>query len=165
MTTVHKYSYTCPKADWDGVHEQRPAARLFWSMYSLAGAYLAMEKICPAVTRGEAQMRLHIDQTAYTVEYRPVAARTLLTSCYCCPQDSPHPTEHPNHPPQGAHVTQLPDASDSTQRFEWACQRTGCTMTGRHNAYRWAVEAVMLHNEATDHKALAAAVAQIGEKR
>jgi hypothetical protein len=151
--TVHIYRYTCPSADWDGVHEPTPERRLFWSMRSLASAYLTMVKACPAVARRQTRMLLHIDPTAFTVQYRPVALRTLLTSCHCCPDDAADPADVSGSPV----FQQLPDAPDGTERWTWTCPRPGCGMTGLHDRNRWAIEAVTLHNLATDHNALAAA--------
>lgn len=153
---VRKYPYVCPKAEWDGVSEQTRGRRLYWSMRSLAAAYLIMAQACPGVATGAARMRLSIVPAMFTVNYRPVAQRVLISACYCCPTAAPNVLDDPKVSGTGCAFQQLPDAPDGTERWSWTCLRPGCKATGLHDHRRWAIEATMLHNLATDHKSLAA---------
>ncbi|MEU6340271.1 hypothetical protein ABZ883_04880 [Streptomyces sp. NPDC046977] len=146
---MRRYSFICPKAEWNGHHEQTPGLRLYWTMRSLAQAYLAAAAACPGVKSGRSAMGLAIVPDMHTVDYRPVAQRVLISACRCCPPD--------DSPTLAAHdldFERLPDTPDGDQRWSWTCHRPGCDMTGLHDAERWAIEAAMLHVAATDHTAL-----------
>jgi hypothetical protein len=158
--TVRQQHFICPKAEWDGVSEQSRGRRLYWTMRSLAQAYLTTAEACPGVASGRTKLRLAIVPNMHTVEYRPVALRVLISACYCCPPDTPNILDDPKVTSGWGTFQQLPDAPDGTARWAWECHRPGCTMTGLHDEQRWAIEASMLHQQATDHKALAAVVQQ-----
>ena len=86
---THSVQWVCPKADREA-HTSREQLRSCWWLFrSLVMALSSVSEHCPHLSAGQAAARLVVNGTAFTIDHRPVALRTLVVACDRCPAGPP----------------------------------------------------------------------------
>ncbi len=82
---TYSVRWVCPKADRQARTRREDLRACWYLMRTLVMAIAAVAELCPHLAAGNAQMRLLVDPTAFTIDHRAVALRTLVVACDRCP--------------------------------------------------------------------------------
>ncbi|WP_033819766.1 hypothetical protein [Kitasatospora sp. MBT63] len=86
---THSVQWVCPKADREARTSREQVHASWWLFRTLVMAISAVAEQCPHLGTDHVAARLVVNDTAVTIDHRPVALRTLVVACDRCPAAAP----------------------------------------------------------------------------